>query len=151
MFHSSPYSDDEEKREHRRREIELIDKGKKELIISYNIPRTFANSNLEKFAKNVDFVKEIALNTKDEGIKNALKGMMQRPDRHYVLRDFNNPVMLIAGVNDNYIPLKISKTIAKNAPNLQLEIFENSGHMGFIEEKEKAVKVIKEFANKLKW
>jgi len=151
LFHSTPYSDTEEKREHRRREIDLIDKGKKELIISYNIPNTFADVNLKKYEDEVNRIKEIALKTKDDGIKNALKGMMQRPDRHYVLHDFNKPMLLIAGAKDNHISLQISKTIAENAPKLQLEVFENSGHMGFIEEKDKAVNVITEYANKLNW
>jgi pimeloyl-ACP methyl ester carboxylesterase len=151
LFHSSPYSDNEEKREHRRREIDLIDKGKKELLIDFSIPQTFATDNLQKFNAEVERVKRIALETNDEGIKNALKGMMQRPDRHYVLHDFNRPKLLIAGAKDNYIPLYVSETIAKNVPSLQLEVFENSGHMGFLEEKEKAVEVILDFANKLKW
>lgn len=151
LFHSSPYSDNEEKREHRRREIGLIDMGKKELIINFNIPQTFAADNLEKFADDVERIKKIAIATKDDGIKNALKGMMQRPDRHFILHEFDKPMLLIAGTKDNYIPLDVAKSVAENAPKLQLEVLEHSGHMGFLEEMDKSLSIIKDFTNKLSW
>lgn len=151
LFHSTPASDNEEKREHRRREIDLIDMGKKELIINFNIPNTFADDNVEKFKEEIERIKGIAIQTKNEGIKNALKGMMQRPDRYYLLRDFQKPILVVAGAKDNYIPLNISQEMAEISNDIQLEVFEESGHMGFIEEKEKAVKVIHDFAKKLKW
>lgn len=149
LFHSTPFADNEEKKQNRQREIELITQGKKSKIISINIPRTFADDNVSSFSKEINNLKDSALQTSDEGIIHALYGMIQRPDRQHVLKNINIPVLLIAGKNDNYIPLEISTQIAELSTKIQLEILENSGHMGFVEEKEKSVKILSGFISKL--
>ena len=47
LFHSTCFSDNPEKKKNRAREIEMINEGKKELIVNTNIPKGFANDNLE--------------------------------------------------------------------------------------------------------
>ncbi|MGC9343902.1 MAG: alpha/beta fold hydrolase, partial [Bacteroidales bacterium] len=49
LFHSTCYPDTPEKRENRNREIKLLKDGRKDLIINTNIPKAFADNNLEKF------------------------------------------------------------------------------------------------------
>ncbi len=134
LFHSTPFADSKEKRENRDREIDLVLQGKKELIVNINIPKAFANNNLELLEDEILKAKEIALNTPDQGIIAALEGMKQRPDRSEIIEQSPVPVLWIAGKKDNYINISIVQSNAGLLKNGKLLILENSGHMGFIEE-----------------
>ena len=145
LFHSHPFADSEQVKENRAREIDLVEKGRKNVIINTNIPKMFANDNLEKFKDQVEWVRNIALNTTGEGIVANLKGMMNRPDRSELVRNTKKPFLLIAGVNDNYINYEevIPKVVLPEKGSLIT--LENSGHVGFIEEKEKALLALDDF------
>ena len=145
LFHSTCFADTEEKKMNRDREIELVLQGKKDLIINNHISKSFANSNLKKMGEMVEKAKQIALKTKDNGIISALKGMKMRADRCLLLVAGGMPTLLIAGGKDNYIPIEVMKRMKNLAGNSKLLILKNSGHMGFIEEKDKAVKELKTF------
>jgi len=145
LFHSHPFADSEQVKESRSKEIDLVKKGRKNEIINTNIPKLFADHNLEKFKDQVEWARNIALNTPDEGIISNLKGMMNRPDRRELVKNTNMPFLLIAGVNDNYINYE------EVIPNVVLPekgsliTLENSGHIGFVEEKEKALLALDDF------
>lgn len=149
LFHSHGFADSEEKKGNRDREIELVESGKKMQIFRINIPRAFANDNLQRFSDEVKRSGEIALATTENGIICALKGMKVRPDRRKVLMESIVPVLIIAGRKDNYIPFGIYEQHFNLACKTDLLILENSGHMGFIEEKEKSLGAIMKFLNKV--
>lgn len=148
LFHSSPFADAKEKKEARLREIDLVKQGKKDLIIKTNIPKMYATDNLEKFRQELEKSKNIALNITDEGVISALKGMIERPERTAVL-DNDLPKLFILGKKDNYIPFDKMSPVLDNRKNGKLVAFEESGHMGFVEEKEKALRTIEEFVEGL--
>ncbi|MBN1416229.1 MAG: alpha/beta hydrolase [Bacteroidales bacterium] len=136
LFHSTPFADNDEKKANRDREIELVQKGKKELIINSNIPKGFADDNLLKFQTHVAKAISIALKTPDDGIIAALRGMKSRCDRSSVIQNSPVPVLWILGEKDNYINYQaVREKIALNRMG-RLLILKNSGHMGFIEEHE---------------
>lgn len=145
LFHSTPFADNEEKREARDREIELVQQGKKRLIIDINIPKAFATDNLEKFKDRLSNAKKIAGNCPDEGIIALLNGMKMRPDRSSLLKEAEIPFLYFLGKKDNYIPFdQIVERI--NLPShTKMITLEDSGHMGFIEEAGIAAKSIKDF------
>jgi len=149
LFHSHPNPDSEQTIDKRNREISLVKAGKQELIFKINIPNGFSEKNLSSFSYEIDLAKEIAAKTKPEGIIAALNGMKIRPSRSTILQETKVHVLLILGKNDNYIPytevgLKIK--LPKTGKTITLE---NSGHMGFIEEKKQSVMVLTEFARSL--
>lgn len=149
LFHSHGFADSDEKKANRDKEIELVKSGKKMQIFKINIPRAFANDNLQRFSDEVKRSGEIALATKENGIVCALKGMKVRPDRRKVLIESVRPVFIIAGKKDNYIPFGIYEQHFNLAPKTDVLILENSGHMGFIEEKEKSLEGILKFLDKI--
>jgi pimeloyl-ACP methyl ester carboxylesterase len=148
LFHSTPFADTEEKKQNRNREIELVNQGKKELIFNTNVPKAFANDNLDRLKSDVERALEIAANTVDDGIKAILEGMKQRPDRSDILASSNIPVLLILGKKDNYIPFNVIMEKIRLSDKGELFILENSGHMGFIEETEKSLSALTSFAEK---
>ncbi len=149
LFHSHGLSDDEEKKLDRDREALLVKEGKKKQFISLNIPKAFASDNQEMFRKQIEWAKEIALRTPDKGINGALAGMKSRPDRRDVMKNSIVPVMIIAGKKDNYIPFSVYEAHFNLASKTDVLILENSGHMGFIEERQKSLDGVLQFLDKI--
>ena len=145
LFHSVTWADLPEKREARDREIELVKQGKKQLIFNANVPKCFANDNLEKFKPEVDFALLVASSTSNEGIIASLNAMKARKDRTNLLEKLEVPVFFGVGMKDNYIPAEKLMAITTLPDRKQISIFENSGHMGFIEERTFAVDEMESF------
>jgi pimeloyl-ACP methyl ester carboxylesterase len=43
------------------------------------------------------------------------------------------------------VPVEAAEAIARGVPNAELHLFENSGHMTFVEENEAYVRVVRDF------
>ncbi|MRT91595.1 alpha/beta fold hydrolase [Ancylomarina sp. 16SWW S1-10-2] len=141
LLHSSANPDTEEKKENRKREIDLLSRGKKDLICNTAIPNTFSKRNQESFLGEIDVLIEIASNTKEEGIINALNAMMNRPDRNKILKALQIPKHSFVGREDNFIPFEKGMEWAYDN-GMKPVIFENSGHMSFIEEKDACINAV---------
>ncbi|MFC2096319.1 alpha/beta fold hydrolase [Bacteroidota bacterium] len=149
LFHSHPFADTEETKKKRLREIELVKDGRKDLIAKFNIPNAFATDNIKKFNNEAKRAIEIALQTSENGIIANLNTMMNRPDFSESLSNSSIPFLYILGKKDNYIDYKLigGKVVL---PQLsELCVLEKSGHMGFIEEKEKSLSCIMQFINRI--
>jgi pimeloyl-ACP methyl ester carboxylesterase len=149
LFHSHALPDTEEKKLNREREAMMVKEGKKSQFIKLNISNSFADDNHESFRKQINRAMEIALGTSDEGIIKALEGMKARPDRRDVLKNSVEPVMIIAGEKDYYIPFEVYEEHFKLAPKTSVLVLENSCHMGFIEERDKSLEGILKFLDEL--
>jgi pimeloyl-ACP methyl ester carboxylesterase len=150
LFHSHPFPDTPEASVKRLKEITLAGEGKKGLFCADNVIRMYADQNLERFATEVERSKYIASGIKAEGIIAVLHGMMERPSRLSVMEEGKVPGLWILGAMDNYIPYDVMRSRVKLPSNAMLVVLENSGHMGFIEEKDLAVRVVREFAANLR-
>jgi len=142
LFHSHPFADTEETRKNRIREIDLVKNGKKDILAKVNIPNAFAQKKLVDLKNEVDRLKSIAIHTPAKGIIASLYAMMNRPDFSDELAQTETPFLLIAGKHDNYISFNSVIANIKLPKNSRLCVLENSGHMGFVEEKEKALEYI---------
>jgi pimeloyl-ACP methyl ester carboxylesterase len=145
LFHSHALADTPEKRENRDREIALVRAGKKMQFINLNISREFATDHAGKFADRIEWARRIAFNTPDEGIIHALEGMKTRPDRQDVIKASTDPMLIIAGKKDNYIPFEVYEQHFRLSPRIESLVLEYSGHMGFVEEKDKSLTGIRRF------
>lgn len=150
LFHSHPFSDTVDTRKNRMREIGLVKNGKKDMLAKVNIPNAFAQKNLVAMKDEVDKAKAIALQTSDKGIIANLHAMMNRPDFSDELSETSKPFLLIAGKHDKYIPFNTMIPRIKLPKNASFCLLENSGHMGFIEEKEKSVISVSRFLENIK-
>jgi pimeloyl-ACP methyl ester carboxylesterase len=149
LFHSQPFSDSPEALDKRKREIEIVKIGKKNLMYPDNVIRMFAPSNLEKFSDALQRSKEIASRIPGEGIIAVLNGMMIRPSRLQFMEEGKVPCLWILGSMDNYLPCDLIQAKVKLPDNARVVVLKNSGHMGFIEEEELSVKVVKDFVREL--
>ncbi len=148
LFHSSPFADSEEKKKARDETISRIERGNKHLICSNHAKAVFADENIPKFKNEIERGKKIANSIPNAGIIASLKTMKGRIDRNDILETLIVPFLYIKGKKDRFISEDILQRI--NFPeDTTIEILENSGHMGMIEEKEKSLKIINDFCNKI--
>jgi len=149
LFHSHPFQDNPAALEKRLREIEIVNKGKKNLIYPDNVTRMFASANLDKFSEALQTSKEIASRIPGNGIIAVLNGMMIRPSRLKVMEKGVAPCLWILGSMDNYIPCDSIQAMVNLPSNAETVVLKNSGHIGFIEEEDLSVKVVMDFLKKL--
>lgn len=145
LFHSHPFADSYEALQKREREIKIVNAGKKFLMYPENIQRMFAEDNLKKFSAEIGRSKEIASRIPASGITAVLKGMMARPSRLALMEEGKVPCLWILGRKDNYLNCDAVQQKVKLPSNAKLAILENSGHLGFIEEEERSLKLISDF------
>jgi pimeloyl-ACP methyl ester carboxylesterase len=111
--------------------------------------KMFATSNLENFSGALQRSKDIAAQIPGEGIIAVLNGMMIRPSRVSLMEAGSVPCLWILGLMDNYIPCDVVQAKVNLPSNARVVVLSNSGHMGFIEEEELSVKIIRDFVNSL--
>ena len=99
LFHSQPFPDTPEALEKRKREIEIVKIGKKNLMYPDNVTKMFATSNLEKFSDALQRSKDIASRIPGEGIIAVLNGMMIRPSRVSFMEEGKVPCLWILGID----------------------------------------------------
>jgi pimeloyl-ACP methyl ester carboxylesterase len=71
--------------------------------------------------------------------------MIARPDRTEVLKKTKLPVLFIMGREDQAVPMEDSLKQCHLPEISYVEILENSGHMGMVEEKEAVNKFLVDF------
>jgi pimeloyl-ACP methyl ester carboxylesterase len=145
LFHSHPFADSPEVYEKREKDIKIVRSGKKYLIYTVNIPALFAAGNLNKYPAAVQRSKDIASTIRDECIIAALNGLMLRPSRLSVMEAGKVPCLWILGGKDTHISSETVPKKVKLPGNAKLVVLENSGHMGFVEEEDLAVKILTDF------
>lgn len=146
LLSSTPDADTEEKRENRRREIRLIEAGKKEALARIAPEAGFAPANRKRLRDSIEDLAEQIFITEDEGITALLNGMIERPDRNEML--LRSPVRqcFIFGREDGYIPREKAEELAARHPQAEVVWLEHSGHMGFIEEPQATAEALLCFA-----
>ncbi|MDE5963496.1 MAG: alpha/beta hydrolase, partial [Alistipes sp.] len=136
LLSSTPNADTPEKQENRRREIELVRSGRKELLARVAPGAGFAEENRNRMRDEIEDLTEQVFVTEDEGIVALLNGMIARKDRNELLRATTVPVLFILGRKDDYIPAEAAERMVAEHPEAQVVWLEHSGHMGFLEEPE---------------
>lgn len=146
LFHSHSLSDTEEAKKNRERTIELVRKQKVAFINEF-IPSLFAEKNREIFKAEIRQQIEKANQMDGMGIIAALAGMKDRTSKLDIIAFSNVPVLFILGKKDIRIPLEKAMAQASSSRFSQINILGDSGHMGWLEEQEKTIKIIHGFMN----
>ena len=100
LLSSTPNADTEEKAANRRREIALVQAGKKDLLARVAPEAGFAPENRRRMREAIDDLTEQVFVTEDDGIVALLNGMIVRKDRNDLLRASSVPQLFILGRKD---------------------------------------------------
>ncbi|MBK5214676.1 MAG: alpha/beta hydrolase [Flavobacteriaceae bacterium] len=130
LLNSTSAADSEERKENRDRALKVIDQNPN-AYISMAIGNLFAESSREKFAAEIEILKEEAYLFPVEGIKAAIKGMRDRKDRTEVLKNFNKGKYIILAEEDPILPILEAKKLAEQC-GCSVKIIEG-GHMSLTE------------------
>lgn len=88
---------------------------------------------LTKYLEISDYCKDLIFRSSKNGVMGVLAGMAERPDRTEVLKKVLTPKMIIAGVDDQLIPLKTCEKMADMIGGLAFVEIEGAGHMPMME------------------
>lgn len=149
MIHSMFGKDTEEARTSRQKEIELILGGKKELLVKMNPQKAIAEKHRNKYSELISDLREQAIMTDDEGIIALLNGMMGRDDLSDFAKKSEIPMLSFWGMYDEFIPFEKVDEFVKEYPKVESVVMENSGHICFIEEKDKFIETMNQFCAKV--
>jgi pimeloyl-ACP methyl ester carboxylesterase len=141
LFHSSIFSDPEEKKANRNKVIDFVKSHGVAPFIETFVPSLF----YKKEKSILDQVKSICLNTKEETLIAYTMAMRDRPDRSNLVVEKINKLLIISGLNDEIIPCAVSQKMASINQGIQLVELSETGHMGMIESPELALRAIKKF------
>lgn len=128
------------KKASRRKNIANIHSNGAYEFLKQSIPALFSN---EFKGNHPDVVEQLIEQYKGfdaESLAAYQEAMMQRPDRTEVLKKFLKPILFIVGRHDNAVPLNDSLQLCHMPAFSYIHMFEESGHMGMMEETEKVIK-----------
>lgn len=148
LFNSSLYPDSEENKRNRKAAVRLLEL-KPSILINEIIQNLFRPESIEQFNEDFDKIKRIALNTQVKAVQASLLGMSEREDFQPWSLTAEIPIQLLAGIYDNAVPYELSKQQTEDSP-VKLVVFEDTAHMGFIEEKEATQQALRTFFKEIK-
>jgi|AntRauTorckE5430_2_1112549.scaffolds.fasta_scaffold10527_3 pimeloyl-ACP methyl ester carboxylesterase len=145
LFHSHPYSDEEEKKALRQKSVEFIQRQGHILFVKQMIPGLFAGN----FARSNAFLLEKliyrAAKFPSEGIIAAQRAMMARMDETDTLRNIEVPVLFIVGKQDDTIPADKNMAQTHLPAVASIHILEKAGHMGHFEARKATQRYVRQF------
>lgn len=150
LVNSTAMDDSRTKKLDRDRAIKVMEKNPS-IFINEAIPNLFPTEGREKYKEIIEVYINNALKTSTQGAVACLRGMKYRDDKTYLLQKGKFPLMIIAGTNDNVIPVEMIIPQMSLNSSIDSVLLEGCGHMSFIEEKEKCFEAISRFVYAMKW
>ncbi len=147
MYFSSATADNQEKKKNRNRAMKLVERNKSSFVRN-SIPLLFAEGNRHRHLKRISVLVKRANKMGIQNINASLGGMRDRSDREIVLKFAPFPITYIIGDLDPVLPAKKLAAQSKIPENGTLTILKSTGHMGFIENKQKSFLAVKAFVTK---
>ena len=83
------------------------------------------------------------------GVMGVLRGMAQRPESLDVLKALTIPTLIIAGVNDKFIPIETARQMAAHLPQPWLEEMSDCGHMPMLEQTHKTAGFLRQLLDQI--
>jgi pimeloyl-ACP methyl ester carboxylesterase len=147
MVHSTALADSEDKIETRKKTITLIEKGGKKPFVQQMMPSLFSEGFKQQFSEKILAQIERGMALKEDSMIAYYKAMFSRPERTNVLRDALFPVQFILGNEDNLLPINCMMQQTHLSNVNFVSVYQQCGHMSMLEQPEKTLHDLKQFAN----
>lgn len=142
LFHSTAYADSEEKIQTRRKGMDFINKNGAFEFLKTAIPNLYSPFTRENYPSLIEEQIQASHNFSNAALVNYYESMIRRPNRVEILKNSRVPVLFILGKSDTAVPLKDGLEQCYLPSLSYIDVLERSGHMGMIEEKEKANNIL---------
>ena len=145
LFHSTAYADSDEKKQIRRKGIEFIQAHGAAEFLKTSTPNLFSPVTKEKNPQLIQEQIDHTHNFSAAALVSYYVSMINRPERTEVLKKTHLPVLFVLGKYDTAVPLKDGLE-QSHLPELSyIHILNESGHMGMIEERVEADRILKDY------
>ncbi|MCR4816084.1 MAG: alpha/beta hydrolase [Bacteroidales bacterium] len=135
LIHSHAMSDNEEKRRQRDEVCHQVHLNRAGFIVDF-ITNLFDESKREYLAQDIKELRDQCLETREEGILAAQRGMKVRTSRIQTLARLQVPVLFVYGKNDRRIPVEEGLSQAMIPHKSEVLLLDNVAHMSFMEERD---------------
>jgi pimeloyl-ACP methyl ester carboxylesterase len=149
LYHSTAYTDSEEKKVIRRKGIEFIRQHGAFEFLKTTTPNLFSPQTRDEKPELIGEFIDGLNNFSAEALVSYYEAMMARPGRVTVLQKAIVPVLFIMGEHDNAIPFQDSLRQCQLPEKSYIHILRKSGHMGMLEEKNKCSKALDKFLREI--
>lgn len=149
LYHSTAFADSDEKKEARKKSIAFIEAHGSSPYIAQATPALFSDEFRSKHPQMVDEITRKYSNFSARALVHYLEGMMDRPDRTHVLKNFAGPVMFIMGVHDKAVPMEQGLKQCHLPAISYIQVLENAAHMGMLEENSLADPFLEKFLQEI--
>jgi pimeloyl-ACP methyl ester carboxylesterase len=134
LFHSTAYSDSEEKKETRRKGIQFIQRYGGAEFLKTTIPNLYGPASKNERKEIIEQHLLSVRNFSGEALVSYYEAMIARPDRSHLLSMTELPVLFIVGRHDAAVPFEDAMRQSHLPRISYIHILEDSGHMGMLEE-----------------
>jgi pimeloyl-ACP methyl ester carboxylesterase len=145
LFHSTAYPDREERKVIRRNGIESIKAHGAHEFLKTLVPNLFSAQSKEGNATQIQELIASTENFSSPALISYYEAMIQRPDSTTVLNNSEIPVLFVAGIFDSAIPLDDVLQQCHLPLKSYFHILAVSGHLGMVEEQEKANSILNDY------
>jgi len=145
LFHSTAAPDNEEKKEARRKSINMIEKYGNEAFVKQTMPNMFSPAFKKQHPEQIESYIQMCLQCPQSSQVAYYEAMMQRPDRTAVLSSVSVPVLFVIGKDDNAVPMQNVLPQVSLPRISSIYIFEDTGHMGMWEVPEASTQLLEQF------
>lgn len=130
LLNSTPVADSSERKKTRDRALKILDRSP-HAFISMAIANWAGEKSRDQFAEAIENSKKLAYTFPVAGIKAALRGMKERPDRTHILKNFARSKFMLLAEDDPIIPLDETLAVADEC-GAQAKIV-SGGHLSTLE------------------
>ncbi len=145
LFHSHPFEDSEERKTARRRGIETLQAGKRDLYVAQLFPNLFTTNFIEK---NPATLNELIFKGKKQspkGISAGLQAMLNRSDHQHTLSELSCPVLFLLGAHDTLVPPEQGLKAALLPAVADLHLLPDVAHMAMYECPKESAEILNSF------
>lgn len=145
LFHSTATPDNEEKKEARRKSINMIEKYGNEAFVKQTMPNMFSPAYKKQHPEQIESYIQMCLQCPQSSLVAYYEAMIQRPDRTTVLSSLSVPVLFVIGKDDTAVPMQNVLPQVSQPRISSIYIFEETGHMGMWEVPDASRQLLQQF------
>ena len=147
LFHSTALADSEERKNIRRRGIEFIREHGAARFLEQATPNLFSEITRKDNPELVQLITDRYAGFDPQSLTGYYEAMIRRPDRTAILQAISLPVLFVIGQHDATIPPEQVLPQTYLPVFSFVEILNNSGHMGMLEETARANQLLYRFCD----
>lgn len=149
LINSRAEADGPAARDGRDEMIRLVEDEGTAALADLLMPKLLAPESLSAMPEVADRVHTMISNAPAGGVIGALRAMKDRADSTALLDSISVPTLVVAGREDQLIPVDQARSMAKRIPNAQFTLIAGAGHLVPMEQPVPTSRVIAEFLDSL--